>query len=232
MWTRADLKDRAKQNLTDSYRKALLVSLIVFFLTSGIDFVYQLDNMNRAVNGAGFLTLRQGLWLSAGSLLFSVFVGNLLRVGESRFFLENREGRADLRSLTFGFGPDYKNLAAAQFTTDLLILLWSLLFIIPGIVAQYRYCMVPYLLSENPKMNGKYAREISSWMTRDQKWEIFLLDLSFLGWYLLGFFCLVAGAFFVLPYPRAARAELYTALKARDDPARQNAEQAGGSLRQ
>lgn len=219
MWTRAELKDRAKQSMTVTYRTALLASILVFLLTGGVDFVFRIDSMKRSATGTGLLSVPLGAGLTVFSILFTIFVANLFRVGESRFFLENRAGRADLHNLVWGFGPDYPNLVKAQFTTDVIIVLWTLLFLVPGMIAEYRYCMVPYLLSENPQMSGKHARELSDWMTRDQKWEIFVLDLSFLGWYLLGLLCLVVGAVFVLPYPSATRAELYLALKARDNPA-------------
>lgn len=219
MWTRAELKERAKQSMTVTYRTALLASILVFLLTGGVNFVFQIDDMKRSVTGAGFLPVPLGAGLTVFSILFTVFVANLFQVGRSRFFLENREGRADLHNLVWGFGSDYPNLVKAQFTTDVIIVLWALLFLVPGIIAEYRYCMVPYLLSENPQMSGKRARELSNWMTRDQKWEIFVLDLSFLGWYLLGLLCLVVGIVFVLPYPNATHAELYVALKARDNPA-------------
>ncbi len=86
---------------------------------------------------------------------------------------------------------------------------------LPGIYKSYQYFMVPYILSDNPHIPGYRARTISRMMTDGEKLNIFLLDLSFLGWYLLGTLCLGVGVFFVNPYYEATKAELYIYLRDR-----------------
>ena len=99
--------------------------------------------------------------------------------------------------------------------SNLFVSLWSLLLIVPGIVKALAWSQVPYLLAENPNLTGARAREISEQMTDGQKWEIFLLQLSFLGWYLLGALACGVGVLFVDPYVQATHAELYARLRDR-----------------
>ena len=81
----------------------------------------------------------------------------------------------------------------------------------PGIVKSYEYRMVPYILAENPGMNRSEAFAISKQMMNGQKWDVFVLDLSFIGWHLLSGITLgIVGIFWVNPYVQATNAELYT----------------------
>lgn len=96
---------------------------------------------------------------------------------------------------------------------DLKTLLWLLLLIVPGFVKAYEYSMIPYLLAENPNLSASQAFSLSKQMTIGQKMDLFVLDLSFLGWIILGLICCGIGILFVLPYPEATRAEVYLNLK-------------------
>lgn len=93
------------------------------------------------------------------------------------------------------------------------IFLWYLLLIIPGIVKSYAYRMVPYILADNPNIGSKEAIKLSNEMTNGHKFNMFVLDISFIGWYLLGILALIVGVLFVLPYVNATEAELYLALR-------------------
>ena len=92
-------------------------------------------------------------------------------------------------------------------------LLWLFLFIVPGIIKAYEYSMIPYLLAENPNLSADEAFYLSKQMTTGQKADLFVLDLSFIGWIILGLICCGIGILFVLPYPQATRAEVYLNLK-------------------
>lgn len=91
--------------------------------------------------------------------------------------------------------------------------LWYLLLIIPGIVKSYAYRMVPYILADNPNIGYERAVELSMKMTDGHKFNIWVLDLSFIGWYLLGILALFIGILFVMPYVNATNAELYLVLR-------------------
>lgn len=80
----------------------------------------------------------------------------------------------------------YLNIVKTQFLRSLFTVLWTLLLIVPGIVKSYEYRMIPYILAENPSISSKRAFELSKKMTDGEKMNIFVLDLSFIGWSLLG----------------------------------------------
>ena len=82
-------------------------------------------------------------------------------VGLNRFFMENRISGAKIQRIFWVFKSGcYFNIVKTMFLLNLKILLWSFLFIIPGIIKSYEYYMVPYILSENPKISSKRAFEI------------------------------------------------------------------------
>ena len=149
-------------------------------------------------------------------VLFSVFVSNPVTVGKCRYFMESRVGNAPFSSLFSAFGgPAYRNVVKVMFMKNLFIFLWSLLFVIPGIYKAYQYRMVDYLMAENPYMTYQRALELSRQMTDGEKFNIFILELSFFGWLFLGALACGLGVFFVNPYIEATFAELYAALRAK-----------------
>jgi len=143
-----------------------------------------------------------------------MFVGYVLEVGGRRYFIDLTYGSADVGLLGYGFREGrYINIFKTMFVRSIYILLWALLLIIPGIIKAYAYRMVPYILAENPGMGSGRAIQISNEMTMGEKWDIFVLDLSFIGWYILGSLALGVGVFFVQPYYDATNAELYMKLR-------------------
>jgi uncharacterized membrane protein len=73
--------------------------------------------------------------------------------------------------------------------------------------------MVPYILADNPRIDYRRAVELSNQMTMGYKLDIFILDLSFIGWYLLGALAFGIGILFVRPYEDTTNAELYLVLR-------------------
>ena len=94
------------------------------------------------------------------------------------------------------------------------LFLWSLLFAIPGIIKSYSYRLVPYILADNPEMNSDDAITLSREMMNGQKFEVFVLDLSFFLWWILSSITFnIVGILYVFPYIYATDAELYLAIK-------------------
>lgn len=145
-------------------------------------------------------------------LVAKVFVGNLLKMGGYRFFILNQTAQPGIGTLLDGFrSGHYVNIVLAMFLRDLFTALWSLLLVVPGIVKYYEYLMVPYIIAENPAMDYKEAFQISKQMMDGEKMEAFIMDLSFLGWYLLSAVtCGLLAIFYVNPYVQASFAEMYT----------------------
>lgn len=123
-----------------------------------------------------------------------------------------------------GFSPDWKSVYKEGFdrywdylvvglVTSLIIGVWFLLLIVPGIIAALSYSQVYYVLHDNPQVGCKRAREISSALTDGCKWDLFVLELSFIGWWLL--VALTAGIAFIYvwPYYQTTKAMYYENLK-------------------
>lgn len=142
-----------------------------------------------------------------------VTLGFAIEVGKSRFFLDGFKGDVRIGKLFSTFNSEqYLLIVKTQFLRTLYTFLWTLLFIIPGIIKSYEYKMVPYILAEEPTLSSKEAIQRSRDMTRGHKTDMFVLDLSFIGWYLLGSILLGIGILFVNPYFEASYARLYNIL--------------------
>jgi uncharacterized membrane protein len=119
------------------------------------------------------------------SWIFYAFVSAPATVGYKRFFMNNRANAGKVSDLFSAFSKNYLNVVKVMFGTGIRIFAWSLLLIIPGIIKSYEYFFVPFILAENPEISGDKARKISSQMTDGHKMDIFILSLSFIGWYFL-----------------------------------------------
>lgn len=147
------------------------------------------------------------------SLVFSAFLLNPIDVGTKRFFYKSLNEQAQVKEVAYAFDHSYRNVVKILFFRDLYTMLWSLLFIIPGIVKAYEYRMMPYLLAENPNLTKEQAFALSKQMMSGQKWRTFVLDLSFIGWHILSLFTLgILSVFYVEPYRNLTMSALYEEL--------------------
>ena len=134
--------------------------------------------------------------------------------GCRKFFRKNLDEPAKLSNIVYVFDSHYKNIVKTAFLTDLFIWLWSLLFIVPGIIKAYQYRLVPYIMSENPEMSFRDAQAESARLMNGNKWKTFVLDLSFIGWDILSIFTWgLLEIFFVAPYKASTHAALYESIK-------------------
>ncbi len=147
------------------------------------------------------------------SLITSAFIFNPIDVGAKRFFFKNLNQKAEVKEIAFVFDSNYMNVVKILFFRDLYTMLWSMLFIIPGIVKSYEYLMIPYLLAENPNLTKEQAFALSKQMMKGQKAEAWFLDLSFIGWHFLSAFTMgILDIFYVTPYKNLTFAALYEQL--------------------
>lgn len=145
--------------------------------------------------------------------VFDIFLINPLMVGAQRFMLKSVDGTGNLGELGYLFDNSYINGVKAGFHRDLQIFLWALLFIIPGIYKKYQYYMVDYILAETPQMPWQEVLNRSKEMMEGQKWNTFVLDLSFIVWHMLSLLtCGLLEIFYVSPYQYMTRASLYRRL--------------------
>lgn len=200
-----------------------------FYNESGVIYQFQekvaskTDNsyINAVVRGfkAPFKFMTAGILATAIILMiiFTITIGFVIHVGMCRFFLHGFKDDVSINKLFSTFNTkEYLPIVRTQFLTNLYIFLWGLLFIIPGIIKSYEYRFVPYILSEEPDLPSDVVIQRSREMTNGHKLDMFVLDLSFWGWFILGGFFWSIGKVFVYPYKEATYARLYNVLAGND----------------
>lgn len=146
-------------------------------------------------------------------LVLYAFIWNPLQAGCRGFFTANLNRPAQVREAVGTFDHGYVNCVKAMILRDVFTFLWTLLLIIPGIVKSYEYRMIPYLVADNPEMTYKEAFAESKRLMHGNKWKAFVLDLSFIGWWILSALTLgLLAVFYVSPYYSATSAALYEEL--------------------
>lgn len=186
MINRAQLKFQAKQFLTGNWGVAIGTSLVGTLILSAA---------SSATGGGGAL------------------LSGVISVGLAIVMLEIVRGwKVEFTDMFKGF-QNFGTTFLAGLLVALYTLLWSLLFVIPGIIKMYSYSMTSYILADHPEMKPKEALEASSVMMEGHKMDLFILDLSFFGWYLLVGLTFGLAALYVGPYVSATRALFYEAIK-------------------
>ena len=150
----------------------------------------------------------------AGSILPGVgalvVTGPMLYAQKYAFLAQAREGRGiDLNDLFRGFRDDFGGTLLISLLSGLFIFLWSLLLFIPGIVKAYAYSMVYYVKADHPEYGWRECLDESQRLMTGHKWEKFVLDLSFIGWGIVGSLCLGVGTLWVMTYMAATEAQYY-----------------------
>lgn len=215
----SDIRYQARQALVGRWLIAILVTLLASILggavaSNNVSFNIDLDSEMlrnvpeeiRVVVG-GIL----GIMATAGTFLGTAqfVLGGVVKLGYCQFLLKMQDGEEpeanDLFSRFNQFGDGF----ILNLLTGLYTFLWALLFIIPGIVAGYSYSMASFIMTENPGMKASEAIEASKRLMDGHKAELFVLDLSFLGWILLNVFTLGIGSLWLNPYMNAAHAAFY-----------------------
>lgn len=156
--------------------------------------------------------------LSITSFVSLIFVG-AISIGLAVFCLRlvrYPNGPAHFEDLAFGILHDrFGHSLVTGLLVSLFTALWSLLFVIPGIVKSYSYAMTYYIAFDRPYLSANDCITESRRMMDGHKMRLFLLDLSFIGWYIVGALCLGIGTLWVDAYHRMARANFYEDLSAR-----------------
>ncbi len=114
----------------------------------------------------------------------------------------------------FAVFKDYGKYLGTSLLVFLFVLLWMFLLIIPGIIKSYAYSMTYFIVNDNPEIGANDAIELSMKMMKGNKMKLFLLDLSFIGWFLLSILTLFIGLLWLQPYMLSSRAAFYEELKA------------------
>lgn len=136
-------------------------------------------------------------------------LGSVISVGYARFNLRLLDRDAPPFESLFAYFPYWRTAAAAGLLQSLYILLWSLLLIVPGIMAAYSYSMTSFILAEYPELTAREAIARSKELMYGNRWRLFCLQLSFIGWSLLCTLTMGIGNLWLTPYTHAATAAFY-----------------------
>ena len=220
--TYSDIRRVARENLRGNWGLSIgacLLAAIMGGMLIGGSFLPQL---NIHMENQDIESWEQFFRVTLGSTTLSVntinlvhfILGGVIQLGYAQFLLKqyNRANFEvkDLFSQFERFGQAFLQ----RFLRILYTSLWSLLFIIPGIVKSYAYAMTPFIMAENPEMTASEAITASKEMMDGHKGELFTLDLTFIGWELLCLLTLNIGHLWLNPYKNAAYAVFYKDLTA------------------
>ena len=224
MWTIQELKERGKAAFRANYWTCVGVALLISVLTGGTTFSSGAQGSSTELQNSlesGRPEVTAGILIgfaavSIISLLVKIFVANPVEVGGYHFFKENTEEPGAPFSLVKTGFRDFGHTFATMLLRDVFLLLWTMLFVIPGLIKIYSYRMVPFILAEHPELSAKETITRSREMMNGHKWHSFLMDLSFIGWIFLGAITFGLGLiFWTSPYMHSTNAALY--LKLRDE---------------
>ena len=191
---RAELKAKAKEQIKGEIGVLFVITLIIS-IVSGV---------------AGWVL---GKIPVVGSLAAAIIVTPAFALSTFRIYLNLFNGKAPEAKDAFSGFDDFWSAFKVNFLVGLFTFLWSLLFVIPGIVKGISYSMSMYILAEN---KGKPALECineSKAMTEGHKMELFVLSLSFIGWIWLTALTLGIASIWVIPYMQATMTNAYQSLK-------------------
>ena len=197
-----DLRNAAWKDMKGSWGTLALIYFLYTIILGALG----------AVNGLNALRI---VFLSVLSIAASVAV--LLLSGPFNLGIHisaldvSRKQPVSVGSLFEGF-KSFGDSLALSILNAIFIFLWSLLLVIPGIIKMYSYSMGYFILADRPDLSGNQARKRSMYLMKGHKWQLFCLDFSFIGWYLLSLLTLGILAFWVYPYHMTARAEFYNEL--------------------
>lgn len=185
---------------------------------SGADASFQFAGQTLFSTGGG-LNSDVGAFLIGGFtyiMLLSIVMafvymtlGSVIELGYARFNLNLVDRKEAAVDQLFAYFSRWRTAIAARFLTSLYTFLWTLLFIIPGILASYSYAMTGYILAENPEMSAGEAIARSKEMMDGNRWRLFCLQFSFIGWGILCAFTCGIGNLWLVPYKQAAEAAFY-----------------------
>ena len=227
-----DHRARAREALRGNWVTAVLVFLVAGLLSGDSNSPSFNFNINIESGQPVQITLPQELQnflvdtlglamplilsISLVLLVVRLALGGVMSMGRATYSLNLIDGaEAEFVDLFIGFRRFYDALVM-NVVSILAVLAASLLFVIPGIILGYGYSMAPYILAENPDISGTDALRMSRQMMKGHKWDLFWLELTFIGWEILAAFTLGIGNLVLTPYKGVSKASFYRDVKAQN----------------
>jgi len=217
----SDYRAKARQILAGKWLMAVLVTFVAGIFgavlvggSSGFKININIDedtlqHMPDAIAAVFkvYLTIAASIGGTLGLAQF--LLGGVVKLGYCKYLLNLHDGEeGNIKDLFSQFGRFADGLLL-NLLTAIYTFLWTLLFIIPGIVAFYKYAMAPFIMLENPNMRAGDAITASKKMMYGHKGELFILDWSFFGWVLLSLLTMGVGSLWLTPYRNASYAAFY-----------------------
>jgi len=188
MLTRKEIKATALDNFKANYWPIVGITVLYGIIVGAL-----------SMTGVGFLIIPA---ITVGYMFFTITC-----------YFGDKDNQTVEQLFNVGFAKFGRNLGS-MLLEGLLLYAWSLLLIIPGIIKAFSYAMTPYILADCPDVKAVDAITISRRMMKGHKWELFVFELSFLGWFLLSMLtCGILSIFYVDPYFQGAVAGYYVELK-------------------
>ena len=214
MRTNQEYKNAALDRLRGNWKPAVLATLVYFLIAIVIVGITEVPaailDPQQAMESLGLVS-----GLAGATALLELFILYPMMVGYDNAvkLLYERRDYAVARNMKDITLSNYWHKVWGMFLYALKITLWTLLFIIPGIIMTFAYAMTPYILEEHPEISGWEASTRSREMMKGHKFDLFYLYLSFIGWFLLALLTLGIGFLWLVPYVDAAKAAFYNDLK-------------------
>ena len=226
MMNSKELRTRAWESLKGKYWMALAVVLVTGIIcsvgSSFVTFGNDLSDVLSLVDSAeldttmllGALVLNGVALVSAIiGFFYNLFITDAITVGLANYFIKNTKETPSFGDAFSGFKVKYGRNIGTLLLVGIKTVLWSFLFIIPGIIKSYEYSIIPYILADDPEISSKDAFKKAKQMMNGNKWRLFKLQFSFIGWFVLCCLTFGVGVIFLMPYVSAANAEFYAELK-------------------
>ncbi|MFO7887773.1 MAG: DUF975 family protein [Eubacteriales bacterium] len=195
------LKEDAKSKLSGNWPKAAVVTFVLWLLT---DAFTQEAFIKFGSSGSTTVNPASGLFN-----IISLIVTGSLALGAIYFYMKLESGEEPNISIVFDGFQDFKRGLIFHLVSSIFIILWTLLLVVPGIIAAIRYSMGYYLMIENPDMEPMEALRESSELMKGYKMDFFMFALSFLGWALLSAITLGIGFLLLVPYYQMSKLNFY-----------------------
>lgn len=196
-------KKDAMAALSGHWAGAIIVSVIASLLNGGVNFnisAEDLQNLDSLYPGflTGFIRVMTPLLPIIALYSLVVFIiGGFIEVGYSRYCMKLACGVESGVNELFAERRILLKAFIMKLVITIKTVLWSLLFIVPGIIASYRYSMAYYIMAENPDVDAMEAIDQSKELMDGNKLNLFILQLTFIGWLVLLMAAAAAGVYFI-----------------------------------
>lgn len=214
-------RERARRVLEGRWGNAILVSFIAGLfgglIASSSSGSISIDDktsqqIKQMIPDHIFPIVMTSLWILLLWGLVIIAISGMIQLGYCRYLLNNEDYQYGQLNDLFSQKHRFTDGLIMSLLRSLFITLWSMLCGIPGIIARYAYAMTPFILLENPNVRPIDAIKQSKELMQGHKMDLFLLDLSFIGWNLLCILTLGIGYLWLIPYKNASYAAFYRSL--------------------